>query len=458
MLGGTFWIALLRNSMGAGLMMAVYLLLDTPKYTMKKTIGCYIGFWFLSSVVFSVWFWIDVASFVRFAGIASVPVIGIFCIFMSGAFDYLSIYKLALCFYMLTVTVFCGIDAARLWFHGNLWADILVRGCVIGGIVCFIAKKIRLSFLEGTNFLHETMDLFSSVTLVTSLMVVAIITFWPVPDPNVFSIPNTIRKALMLFMAGIIQYMAFHLYLHLGIEQRYEAEKELLKMNEQLLRHQLELVKESAKETARIRHDARHHRLLIEEYIKNGETDQLLSYVKQYEEDISSGADGLICNNEAIQNILSIYARRSAKENIEVSLNVNVTQDIAIRDIDLVAILANLFENAIHGCIASKVPQPIIQVSVVQKKSKLVIQCKNTCSNNIKFHKGLPKSSTGEGIGISSIIKTVAYYSGETDFVLDGNMFVARVLLNLSILPPPSRKRPFLDKTDIFTEVTQNEK
>ena len=63
MLGGTFWIALLRNSMGAGLMMAVYLLLDTPKYTMKKTIGCYIGFWFLSSVVFSVWFWIDVASF-----------------------------------------------------------------------------------------------------------------------------------------------------------------------------------------------------------------------------------------------------------------------------------------------------------------------------------------------------------------------------------------------------------
>ncbi len=232
MLGGTFWIALLRNSMGAGLMMTVYLLLDTPKYTMKKTIGCYIGFWLLSSIIFSVWFWIDVASFVRFAGIASVPFIGVFCIFMSGAFDYLSIYKLALSFYMLTVMVFCGIDAARLWFHGNLWADILVRGFVIGGIVCFIAKKIRLTFLEVTNFLHETMDLFSSVTLVTSLMVVAIITFWPVPDPNVFSIPNTIRKALMLFMAGIIQYMAFHLYLHLGIEQRYEAEKKLLKMNE----------------------------------------------------------------------------------------------------------------------------------------------------------------------------------------------------------------------------------
>ncbi len=441
MLGGDFWISLLRNSMGAGLFMSIYLLLDIPKFTMKKTVGYYIAFWIFASIIFSAWFWMDSKSFVRFGGIASVPVVGVFCIFMSREFGYLAIYKLALAFYMLTVTVFCGIDIARLWFHGNLWADIVVRGFVIVGIIYFIEKKIRSFFIECTNFLQETMDLFSSVTLIISLMVVAIITFWPVPDPNIFSIPNTIRKALLLFMAGIIQYVVFHLYLHLGIEHRYEAEKELLKMNEQLLQHQLELVKESAKEAARIRHDARHHRLLIEEYIKNGDTDKLLSYVKQYEEDVNSTTNSFICGNEAIGNILSLYAKRAAKENIQVSMNVSVDQDIAIRDIDLVAILANLFENAIHGCIHSKAPRQEILVSIVQKKNKLVMQCKNTCSNDIKFRKGLPVSGTGEGIGISSIIKTVSYYNGETDFLLDNNMFVARVLINFSVLPPPIPKK-----------------
>ena len=38
MLGGSFWIAALRNTISIGLMMGFFLMLDRPKFSMKKTI------------------------------------------------------------------------------------------------------------------------------------------------------------------------------------------------------------------------------------------------------------------------------------------------------------------------------------------------------------------------------------------------------------------------------------
>ena len=38
MLGGSFWVAALRNSISAALMMLVFLLLDRPRFSMKKTV------------------------------------------------------------------------------------------------------------------------------------------------------------------------------------------------------------------------------------------------------------------------------------------------------------------------------------------------------------------------------------------------------------------------------------
>ncbi len=38
MLGGSLWVAVLRNGLGVILMMAVFLLLDHPRLSMKRTV------------------------------------------------------------------------------------------------------------------------------------------------------------------------------------------------------------------------------------------------------------------------------------------------------------------------------------------------------------------------------------------------------------------------------------
>ncbi|MDE5679281.1 MAG: ATP-binding protein, partial [Lachnospiraceae bacterium] len=106
MLGGSFAIAFLRNGIGAALMMTVFLLLDHPRLSMKKAIGCYAAYWVVIVISFSVWYALSNENYIRFSGIAAVFTCGIFCTLMSSETIYLSLYRVALGFYLLSVTVF----------------------------------------------------------------------------------------------------------------------------------------------------------------------------------------------------------------------------------------------------------------------------------------------------------------------------------------------------------------
>ncbi len=428
MLGGSFFIALSRNAISAGLMLSFFLMLDRPRFPMKKTIGYYILFGVSLITVYSVWYYFSVVSFVKYAPLSTLPVIGIFCILMSREVLYLSLYKMALAFYMFSVCTFCGVDVARWWFGGNLWVDIVVRFFTLIIILYFTWTKFRKQFLNGVDFLIDEMDMFSAVTLIVSVMLGALMAYWP--NLQGFSIFNMVRAFLILFMAGVLQYAILHLYIHLGYEHYYQAEKELLEVNEQLLHTQMDIMKDSEKEAARIRHDARHHILLIKEYVQKGEFVQLMIYLDQYVEDVGSWKRRDFCQNRAVNSILSAYTKKAESQNIHVTVDARLSEDLKIRDIDWIAILANVFENAIHGCIYSGQIEQTIQIYIAQKANKVIMQCCNT-SKEVKFQKGIPKSDGREGLGVFSIVKAASRYQGETDFSMENGMFVTRILLNL---------------------------
>ena len=429
MLGGSFWIAFLRNAISTVLMLSFFLMLDRPKFSMKKTAWCYIIFGVSMIITYSAWYLVEDSSFVRFAALSTLPVIGVFCSIMSSEVLYLSLYKMALTFYLFSVCTFCGVDVARWWFEGNLWVDILVRFVCFVLILIFTWFKFRKQFLSGVDFLLQEMDLFSAAALFVSVMLGAIMAYWP--NLQGFSVFNMVRAFLILFMVGTLQYAILHLYIHLGQEHYYQAEKELLEVNEQLLHQQMDLMKESEIEAARIRHDVRHHVLLIREYVQNMEFDQLLVYLTQYDEDVEKWKVQNISKNLAVNSILSAYAKKARRQNIQVTMDVRLGENLPIRDIDWIAILANMFENAIHGCVGSGQPQQEIDIYISQKKNKVMIQCQNTSSEEVVFHKGLPQSDKGGGMGVISIMKAVSRYEGETDFYVQNGMFITRILLNL---------------------------
>ena len=371
MLGGSFWIALLRNAISTGLMLSFFFMLDRPRFSMKKTAWCYIIFGVSMVTAYSIWYLAANSSFVRFAAMSALPAIGVFCSIMSREVLHLSLYKMALAFYLFSVCTFCGVDVARWWFGGNLWIDILVRFICFVLILLFTWFKFRKQFLGGVDFLLQEMDLFSATALFVSVMLGAIMAYWP--NLQGFSVFNMVRAFLILFMAGTLQYAILHLYIHLGQEHYYQAEKELLEVNEQLLHQQMDLMRESKIEAARIRHDVRHHTLLIREYVQKREYGQLLAYLTQYDEDVEKWEAKDISRNLAVNSILLAYAKKARRQNIQVTMDIRLGENLPVRDIDWIAILANMFENAIHGCAGSGQAQQEIDIYISQKKNKVII-------------------------------------------------------------------------------------
>lgn len=433
MLGGSFWVAVLRNCLGACLMMSVFLLLDHPRFSMKKTVYSYILFGLLAGFSFSAWYMLDKENYVRFAGMLSIPVCGLFCILMSGDNLYLAFYKIALGFYSLAFAVFVSIDTSRIFFGGNIWWDIIIRTLAITEILFSITIYVRKPFLDGIDYLREEMDLFSAITVILSILIAALCAYWP--GVRKLSASHVSQLVLLFVMAGIIQYLVFQFYLHRGKERHYQIEKELLETNERLIQCQLEMMRESKEELARIRHDARHHCLLIEEYIHSGDTEKLLAYVQQYREELESRGTQecfpAMLDHETINHILSVYTKLAQEKNIEVAVSTKIAGNIPIKDTELVAVIANIFENAIHGCSMSFAPDKQIQISIMRKGNKIVIQCKNTCAPNLKLKHGLPVSDKGNRTGISSILRVVSFYHGEAAFNVEKGMFIVRILLNI---------------------------
>lgn len=99
---------------------------------------------------------------------------------------------------------------------------------------------------------------------------------------------------------------------------------------------------------------------------------------------------------------------------IVVHSDVTLERHAGISDTDIVAILANLMENALYGCITCGEKDPVIDVYIGRKLEKLVIYVCNTAINNVVFENGLPKSQISGGVGVASILHSVSHYSGST--------------------------------------------
>ena len=237
------------------------------------------------------------------------------------------------------------------------------------------------------------------------------------------------------FLTGALQLLVFRLYLHIGKEKEYQKENQLMQMNHRLLERNMEILEESLEAGRRIRHDARHHNAVIAEYIRRGQKEELLQYLKEYEKELDVRTPENICANTAVNNILSAYTRRAKRQQIKVILDIDIRKNLTIPNIDLVTILANAYENAIYGCMEVQKQMPsqqcFIHLMIRKKKNKLVICCRNTCRIETEFKDGQPMPEYTGGVGVLSIIKTAENFDGEYDFKNDNGVFVFRLIMNM---------------------------
>lgn len=237
---------------------------------------------------------------------------------------------------------------------------------------------------------------------------------------------DTLLLVTVFVLMLLLYFVIFHTIYYMGkVAQSKQMELQVRLMAEQIATEQ-----ESSEASRRIRHDLRHHNLVIAEYAKKQDMEGLLRYIDLYETDAEKRISRRICDNTHVNYILLAYCKKADAQGIQVQVRAAVPKDLPVKGIHLTAILGNAFENAILACTRSQAEQPTISILIQTKGQKCTIYMKNTSLAPVTFADGRPISKTG-GIGIPSIIHAAAHYRGETDFSQKDGFFITRILLDL---------------------------
>lgn len=433
MLGGSVYIAFIRFAISLAGVILLFSRISESRFGRKKTIIYYGCFSVVALILASAWYVADWKSCVRGVAFAMYACFAVFAAIISSDSVYLSIYKLALTFYLLAVFLVGGLEAAIIFFDSNVWADIITRVILILLMAVVIEKKLRSIIRGFGDYVEKEVDKFSVAVMIISILLG--IGFILNPDINVTGPYRIYQVAVNFILTGTLQLLVFRLYFHIGIEREYERDNQLIQMNHRLLERQMEILEESVESGRRIRHDVRHHNAVIAEYVRNLQNGELLQYLKEYDRGIDQGTVEMICANTAVNNILSAYTRKARSEQIKVTLDIEIGRKLTIPNIDLVVILANAYENAIYACMEVKKDSDerecLIHLVMKKRKNKLIIFCSNTCRRKAELKDGQQNTEFTGGIGVSSIIKTAEKYGGDYDFRTENGVFVLRLILNI---------------------------
>ena len=433
MLGGSVYIAFFRLVINLAGVILLFSLLSESRFDRKKMAIGYVCFCTAMCMLASVWYVVNWESYVRMAPFTIYMCFSVFAIFMSKDSVYLTIYKLALGFYLMSVFVVGGLEISIVFFESNIWADMISRIMLILLIAFFLDRYVKESVKDFGEYVESEADKFSVVVMIVCILLG--IGYILNPSLNREMTFQRIYQILVnFFLTGMLQFLVFRFYLHVGKEKEYERENQLIQMNYRLLERQMEILEESVESSRRLRHDIRHHNAVMAECARRGQTEELLQYLKEYDRETDQGVSEMICANPAVNNILSAYTRKAEHEQIKVTLDVKLGKNLEIPSIDLVAILANAYENAIYACMEvkkhSEERECFISLMLKKRKNKLIILCSNTCRKEAILKDGKPETEFTGGVGVSSIIRTAKKYDGEYDFKNDNGVFVFRLIMN----------------------------
>ncbi len=219
MLGGSVFMAFLRFAISLAGTVLLFSLMSESRFHTKKTVICYGCFGLVLVLAACVWYVADWENCVRMVAFVMFICFAAFAIWISSDPIFLSMYKLAFTFYLLAVFLIGGIEISVLFFHRNLWADIVARVILILLMAHMIKKYVKNSMRGFNLYVEQELDHFSVMVMILSVLFG--IGFIMKPGVLEHTPYRLFQISVNFFLTGSLQLLVFRLYLHIGKEKEY---------------------------------------------------------------------------------------------------------------------------------------------------------------------------------------------------------------------------------------------
>lgn len=405
-----------------------FAIMTERKYSVKKTVSIYAVFLtvFVCLALLASRVLFDIHSFhaISLAFVSTILVS--FIIFMVTSTDpackkvflFLS-YSSIFCIFFCSSAMISSV-----WFKDEFGVAAVYVKTIIRTLLYLPAIWTYIVFLRPAmrEVPGSNKKIWRSISLVSMLFLIVFSIFC-----FIYTMKNDFRAWYsLLFAATVLIYFSV-LWIIFGMI-RYmikESRMELIEENMKYLQGQLKTAKENELFAKTIRHDFRHHNQNIAAMLQKGETNEALRYIEQYNESLDAARPKEFCPHVTVNAILSSFYTKAQNDGICVSVEADTQEETAVSDMDFVAILSNLLENAVNGCKECGAHGEIM-VNIRTVSDKTVIVCSNPCKPGLVIENGMIKQ---KGIGMESMLTAARKYDGDISYRLENGILTLCVIL-----------------------------
>ncbi|MBQ8966441.1 GHKL domain-containing protein [Ruminococcus sp.] len=237
---------------------------------------------------------------------------------------------------------------------------------------------------------------------------------------------------LIAILVGFLALDVYFIITMRRIADSYQARYDnglLHKQIEIQLAHYQELEKNYA-EGRKVIHDIKKHLAILSE-LKSEEPDKASQYRRMIEADVDSLGGGFTCSNRILAIVMGQKIAAAEAQGIDIGTDVEDIEFSFMNDLDITAIFANLWDNAIEAC--ESVTNKWIKVSAEQRGGFILITFRNSYDGKLirNGRKFRSTKSGHSGVGLTIIRSTVEKYGGLLNLEAGQAEFAAEITLPL---------------------------
>lgn len=315
----------------------------------------------------------------------------------------------------------------RIFYDYNSNFILMIFQAITIKSLYFLAILILIKLIHPEEN-HSTFPLVFLIYPICAAICQAI--FW-----HICSLPDTDYHVQFLLSLASVCIFASTILLFVTYSHQLKATSQFLQMKSELTRLQTEqsyyqILEQQNQQLMMYTHDAKKHLSAIQAL---NDDPQIGNYVAALSQQLADYSRNCHSGNKLLDVIIHKYTVDCKMRGIHFEHDVKVCNLSQLDDIDLVAILGNLIDNAVAA--AEDSTEKVISLNTVRRNSYSVIILTNSCDYPPK-QSGNRLLSTkpdtqAHGFGLKSVKKTIEKYQGdfEWNYDMDTKQFTMTVMV-----------------------------
>lgn len=223
----------------------------------------------------------------------------------------------------------------------------------------------------------------------------------------------------------------------MGYRQSLVYAEEQRQMRRQLTMQveHLRQMNQKVDESAKLRHDFRHHLRTLMTLAEEGRCEELENYIRGITEINEGTRLGRLTDNIELDALVQYYNNLAQSAGIQFRVRLSVPEVLNFPIVELCGLFGNLIENAVEACQRQQTGNKTIFIAGRAHNDHLEFVVDNSFDGELKIRGGkyLSSKRNGFGLGVSSVLETVERCNGVINLYADEKGFHAEVSLPLGL-------------------------